>query len=590
MALGPGAIGNLTQYIPYRAANPGESFLRGVESREREQQEQWYRGQKEKEYDRGVIEGDRDFALEAAAFESAEKRHAEAQRLRKAAAYDELLEASRGNDPTRLRSAIYAAQAVGIGVDGAEDKLRELESGQGAQQPAAPGQGQLGAEKPMTPEEKALSGELDQVKADAMKGLGGTETPQPGESIGDGWEVVETPPEAKAEAPAPAQWLTDEMEARGEIPVQPGPGMGLGMGLSPFTGQAPSPGEQALPPPGTPQVGIGGLGGLSPAPAPQPRGMIAYDMDTGEPLGPIDHERGSARAAEKVGYVFDALGSNARNDKEKRAAAIAKDTAIRMLGQPGVTIEEAIAEGHKRYDHETGNDTAKSVARGGKEEEGIPTGAYGGGFTEGTGIGPRELQLHDRAERMGKDMSGLHSVKNVNGALGIGGQLLSQLKSGNSVSQNEVITHLIKMTQGAKSTDADRQFFLSSSGKLDQYELMFRRWAASGSLPPDFRKNIEAYVGLLQAHNLELKAAVYEKAYNRAMETVIFSGLPPELQEQFARQVANAAVGEGGGGRLRGEKTRERIKGREKDEKGKKSSRAEELDAEADKLLKDSEE
>jgi len=585
MALGPGAIGNLTQYIPYRAANPGESFLRGVESREREQQNQWYRSQKEKEYDRGIIEEDRNFALKTAEFASAEQRAAEAQRLRKAAAYDELLEAGRGNDPTRLRSAIYAAQAVGIGVDGAEDKLRELESGQSDQQPGPPGQEQPGTKKPMSPEDQAISSELDKVRGDALKGLG-DQTPQPGESIGDGWEVVETPPEAKTEAPAPAQWLTNEMEARGEIPVQPGPGMG--MGLSPFTGLAPSPGEQALPPQSMPQAGVGGLGGLSPAPAPQkPRGMVAYDMDTGEPLGAIDHERGSARAAEKVGYVFDALGSNARNDKEKRAAAIAKDTAIRMLGQPGVTIEEAIAEGHKRYDHETGNDTAKSVARGGKEEESIPTGTYGGGFSQGTEIGQRELQLHDRAERMGKDMSGLHSVKNVNTAAAIGSQLLSQLKSGNSVSQNEVITHLIKMTQGAKSTDADRQFFLSSSGKLDQYELMFRRWAASGSLPPDFRKNIEAYVGLLQAHNLELKAAVYEKAYNRAMETVIFSGLPPELQEQFARQVANAAVGEGGGGRLRGEKTRESIKSREEGEKSKKSGRAEKLAAEADKIAEE---
>jgi hypothetical protein len=350
------------------------------------------------------------------------------------------------------------------------------------------------------------------------------------------------------------------MEARGEIPVQPGPGMG--MGLSPFTGQASSPGEQTLPLPGLPQAGIGGLGGLSPAPTPQPRGMVIVDADTGEELGTLDYDSASARAAARVGTVFDPLIANQRNGNEQRAAAIAKDTALRMLGQPGITVEEAIKEGHRRYDQEMGNETAKSVARGGKDLEDQ---TYGGVSYEKGGRTPEQVRTSKSVAdyvhmRIIQKAQNLYSTKELVNASAAASSIAAKMTDSNSVSQRGGIRDVIVMTEGKRGTDKDLNYALSGAGKLAQLHMELKSWTDGGDVPQQLKSKFQAYAHLLTALTKKQQA----KAMRYAEELVYDDpglydfGLSPEDKAYWARQAKRGVAGQAIGLSPRGKAEKEK--------------------------------
>lgn len=571
MALGPGALSLLLQ--PTHVNNParGDGVFRAADQLEQQRQNQWYRGQREQETAEQRRQFDVSHGLEQKKFDylGQEKRRTEEMSV-----YDELLEAEASQDPQKMLAALNKARARGVTAPGYEEKINELFKSGGEKGEAT------------QPEETPTA----QPKPEAPT-KGGIRGPIVGESIGDGWEVVETPPEATGEPERPAQWLTNEMEARGEIPVQPMPGWER----SPFTGEMlpPLPQESVttqngMSPQGGPwndgvqrgpvgpiepipnHVGgpqqptpipnhIGGppglRGGLPQGPAPQqapaPSGATVVYGSDGKPLGTVDPETAMARSRERVRAALSPLTEQARTPEEKRAAAIAMDSGQRLVGS--MTVDKIIQNAQERYDAELGRDTAKTVARGGK--------AAGAG--EVAAGAPPDKTMYERAGRSPEEIRAIaaignyvhtkiiqkaqqvHNTKELQRVAGTARAVAAKVNKEGGFAQRQSIRDILRMTEGARQTDADLNYALRGDGALGQLHLKLNEYIASGTLPHNFKQQISDYATLLDAHNRDRqkKAAAYAREF-AMQDTGLRDMVGEEDLAHWAEQAARGAMGE----------------------------------------------
>lgn len=561
MALGPGALQLLLQ--PTHVNNPasGQGIHRAAELVERKRNSAWEQQQAGREFEHEKQKHD---------FEVGKFVHGvqDKKRLEEMSVYDELLEAEASQDPQKMLAALNKARARGVTAPGYEEKINNLYKSDG-------GKGQA-TEPEKSPEAPAAT----------PPPKGGIKGPIVGENIGDGWEVVETPPEAMAEGgppPRPAQWLTNEMEARGEISVQPQPGWER----SPFTGEMlpPLPQESITTQAGPPPAGIAGpqglRGGLPQGPASQqppapPGATVVYGSD-GRPLGTVDPETATARSRERVRAALSPLMENARTPEEQRAAAIAMDSGQRLVGT--MTVDKIVENAQQRYDAELGRDTAKTVARGGKEAGGAPAAGSGAGsYTEDTGLENQDFRINDSARQIAEGLKRAYNTKALNEAVSANAAMVANAGANTGVQNLAAVKHMLQITENGRLSNQDLEMALASGGKLNQLHAQLMAWTAEGRLPPGYLKSVQAYGKVLQAIELEKRAEIYEEGLASIRANRLFASLSPEDQEWWAQWVAGYASN-----------TMRRVKQKPLRKKGKKGEQTEapagDADAEADALM-----
>lgn len=524
MALGPGALSLLLQ--PTHVNNPasGQGIFRAAEQMENKKQNAWYRGQREQELD--FQKRQHDFEVGKFAYGVQDKK-----RLEEMSVYDEFLEAEALQDPQKMLAAWNKARARGVTAPNYEEKINQLFKAQDTKGEGTAPETSPAAETAAPAPQKPPSG--------------GIKGPLVGESIGDGWEVLETPPEAMEEEPRPAQWLTNEMEARGEIPVQPMPGWER----SPFTGEVLPPLPQgSITTQSGPPPGIGGppglRGGLPQSPAPQqpqapPGATVVYGSD-GRPLGTVDPETAMARSRERVRAGLSPLMENARTPEEKRAAAIAMDSGQRLVGS--MTVDKVIQNAQARYDAELGRDTAKTVARGGKEAGGAPAAGSGAGsFTEDTGLESQDYRINQAAKSIAEGLKQAYNTRALNQAASAYRAMVANAKANTGPQNLAAVKHMLQITENGRLSNQDLEMALASGGRLNALHGQLMAWTAEGRLPPGYLKSVQAYGKVLEAIELEKRAEIYEEGLASIMGNRLFASLAPEDQEWWANWVAGYA-------------------------------------------------
>lgn len=511
MALGPGALSLLLQ--PTHVNNParGDGVFQAARIQEEKQQNQWYRGQREQETAEQRRQFDVSHGFEQKKFDylGQEKR-----RLEKAAAWDELLDADASQDPQKMLAAWQKARAKGINVPGYEEHLNNLF---GEKKPAG-----TPAAAPADKKDAALSAELDKVQSDALEGIqgpfGSDIGKNVGQGIGDGWEVVETPPEARTAEPP--------------------------MERSPFTGQMAPPAEL-----GPPQ---GLAGGLHSAPQPQqpPGALVAYDEETGQAIGTVSPETAIARSRARLREALSPLVENARTPEEQRAAAIAMDTGQRGVGT--MPVDKLIASAQERYDAELGRDTAKTVARGGKA---AGTGEVAAGappdktMYERAGRSPEEIRANIAIgnyvhTKLIQPAQRIHKTQERIRLVGLVRSLAAKAGSSSGLAQRQAIREVIRESEGARQTDADLNYILNAPGAIARLHMKLNEWVAGGTIPHNFKQQLLDYATLLSAWNRTKQEEARDYIYEQIMkDPTLRDSVTEEDAYRWAEQGARGAGG-----------------------------------------------
>lgn len=269
-------------------------------------------------------------------------------------------------------------------------------------------------------------------------------------------------------------------------------------------------------------------------------GLVVRD-DSGNVVGQYDPEGIKRRAVQEVESTFAALEQEATTEEEARAARAAKGVSMNMIGQRSIDPKEAVRAGLNLYNRILGRDTAKTVAGRGSGATGF---SGKGSITEGSGLTNMDLRLQGEARQIANNMAQRYGVTGLNQAAHEGAQLAAKIDSPNAVSQNEAINTLVRLAQGSRPSDADREFTLKSGGQMNLWRTKVNGWIASGQLPPDFRRQIKEYANVLMAYNLELQAAIMERSMSSIRSNPVFGRLRPEDQEGFANWVGGHSTGD----------------------------------------------
>lgn len=465
------------------------------------------------------------------------------------AAFDELNKALLSANQDQVDLAVQKLQRLGID---AQSAVAQVDQSAAPKAPESP-------KGPESPEAKQL--ERDVGLDETLAALDTSRGPATGNVLPEGATpvapVAEAPKQEGAPAPKPPPGFDVDLSVPAELGARPGE--------QPFSGYQPAP---QGPPPFNPFTGAAFAPPLQrPMPAPVsnfnpftgsvrqqrpmglpgaplaarmqrgPQGIVIRD-ESGNVVAQYDPQAIRARAVEQASSTFESMVGESKTDEEKYAASIAKGVAANLIGQRGVDPLDAAKLAMQVYNKQLGRDTAEKVA-GVKK----PTGAFGGSMAADTGLENFDARIQSEARQIANNMSQRYKMPELQQAAHEGQQLLAKIRSKSGVSQNEAINSLVKMAQGSRPSDADRDFALRSGGAMNMWHTKVNSWINSGRLPEDFRQQIEAYANVLMAFNLEKQAAVMEKARANIMQNPFFGRLPPEVQQQYADWVAGHATG-----------------------------------------------
>lgn len=619
MALGPGALSLLTQPTHIRNPARGTGMLEYTRQRDQRQKDAWYQQQREKEFEQQSDINERRFGLEEERFEYGKS---ETIRKEQAAAFDRLQEAIRSKNPDIVSAAVEDAARYGISVPGyqrpqgpVQEAPPQQEERPGPEAPKAAGEKPAKATAPWEPppqgtepEASAPAGKLTEEQARVVSralepsGEGAAELGEDGSylpvvSDGKGGTVALRPedfqdsPEewaqlmalAQKEAPSPQKtasgvppWLTNELEARGDISygrAQENRQLADQMPQAPPP-QAPSP-QRAAPMPQTPP-GVP-MPQAQPAPMPQaPARMPAppraapmpqlppamqgapqqqpptqgpgaplpiVDSRTGRVIGTMDVAGATARARGRIAKAFGDLMQGGASDEERQAAEAAMRVAQSLVGTEDIGVQEAIDYGFDVYHRTLNRSTAETVARGGKEEGELTRfGAPSLGRT--TDIGNLDVRVGSYVyDKIIKNLQGLEATKELVNVGNTMSQLTSSLDADFGFADRQSLRNILLLTEGKRQTDKDLEYALKGAGNIQNILNELEAWTPGGGFTDTFKGQLRNYANLLLAESMKRQANAERRARAAVQGDALLRRLPPEEQELWAQQAERMVSG-----------------------------------------------
>jgi hypothetical protein len=111
----------------------------------------------------------------------------------------------------------------------------------------------------------------------------------------------------------------------------------------------------------------------------------------------------------------------------------------------------------------------------------------------------KQFKLHDRIQGIGRQYMPQKTAIDKDTALI--GEIRMQLASGVPMAENQALKGLLMRYTGKAMSNVEAQQAESSAGQWTRLEKLLRQWTAGGSLPPDFKEQMESGLESIDRYN-----------------------------------------------------------------------------------------